>query len=305
MNLNQVTIPSVAVETSVTFYKKIGLHLIVHVPEQYARFECPNGESTFSIHKVEKVALGEGVIVYFEVENVDKKVKELEGLQLHGNTTTFDLLPTDQPWLWREARLKDPDGNQLILFYGGNNRKNPPWRIESSSETEEDSRLRGNEGNSLEIERKFLVTSDAFKKEAYTQTRIKQGYLSTDPERTVRVRIKGEKGFLTIKGKSNKTGTTRIEVEEEIAFAKAETLLKLCLPGIIDKTRYEVSIDQHTWEIDEFYGDNAGLLLAEIELSNENESFIKPTWIGEEVTADKKYYNSYISMHPFKDWNEK
>lgn len=305
MNLNQVTIPSVAVETSVAFYKKIGLHLIVHVPEQYARFECPNGESTFSIHKVEKVALGEGVIVYFEVENVDKKVKELQDLCLHGDTTTFDLLPTDQSWLWREARLKDPDGNHLILFYGGDNRKNPPWRIGSSSETEEDSRLRGNESNSLEIERKFLVTSDAFKKETHTQTRIKQGYLSTDPERTVRVRIKGEKGFLTIKGKSNETGTTRVEVEEEIAFAKAETLLKLCLSGIIDKTRYEVTIGHHTWEVDEFYGDNTGLLLAEIELSNENESFTKPTWIGEEVTADKKYYNSYISTHPFNTWNEK
>ncbi len=153
-----------------------------------------------------------------------------------------------------------------------------------------------------EIERKFLLTSDAFKKEAQTAIRITQGYLSTDPERTVRVRIKGDKGFLTIKGISNDSGTTRIEVEEEIAFAKAETLLKLCLPGIIDKTRYEVVMGKHTWEIDEFYGDNAGLLLAEIELTHENEAFLKSSWIGEEVTGQKQYYNSYISEHPFKNW---
>ena len=167
-----------------------------------------------------------------------------------------------------------------------------------------DSRLHGNETETTEIERKFLLTSEAFKKEAHSQVRIKQGYLSTDPKRTVRVRIKGDKGFLTIKGKSNDSGMSRIEVEEEIAFAKAETLLKLCLPGIIDKTRYEVNIDPHTWEIDEFYGDNAGLLLAEIELSNETESFSTPKWIGKEVTGDKKYYNSYISVHPYKNWEE-
>jgi CYTH domain-containing protein len=156
-----------------------------------------------------------------------------------------------------------------------------------------------------EIERKFLLTSDAFKKEAQTATRITQGYLSTDPERTVRVRIKGDKGFLTIKGISNDSGTTRIEVEEEIAFAKAETLLKLCLPGIIDKTRYEVIMGEHTWEIDVFYKENEGLLLAEIELNDEHETFLKPSWIGEEVTGDKKYYNSHISKNPFKDWEVK
>ena len=129
MNLNQVTIPSVAVETSVAFYQKLGLHLIVHVPDRYARFECPDGESTFSIHQVEALPSGPGVIVYFEVEDVDAKVAELQNLHLHGDSTVFELLPTDQSWLWREARLKDPDGNQLILFYGGDNRKNPPWRI--------------------------------------------------------------------------------------------------------------------------------------------------------------------------------
>jgi len=154
----------------------------------------------------------------------------------------------------------------------------------------------------LEIERKFLVTSNAFKEEAWQSTRITQGYLSTDPERTVRVRIKGEKGFLTIKGKSNDSGTTRIEVEEEIAFAKAETLLKLCLPGVIDKTRYEIKAGKHTWEVDEFYGKNKGLTVAEIELSTENETFTKPSWIGKEVTGDGKYYNSQLSKNSFGNW---
>ncbi|MFT5750573.1 MAG: adenylate cyclase [Flavobacteriales bacterium] len=155
-----------------------------------------------------------------------------------------------------------------------------------------------------EIERKFLVLSDAFKKEAQTTTRITQGYLSTDPERTVRVRIKGATGYLTIKGKSNESGTTRVEVEEEIAFAKAETLLSLCLPGVIDKTRHEVSSGNHLWEVDEFYGDNQGLIVAEIELNDENESFEKPKWLGTEVTGDKKYYNSQLSAHPYQHWGK-
>lgn len=153
-----------------------------------------------------------------------------------------------------------------------------------------------------EIERKFLLLSDAFKQEASKSTRITQGYLSTDPLRTVRVRIKGDQGFLTIKGKSNDSGTTRIEVEEEIALKKAQTLLALSLPGVIDKTRFEITAGKHTWEIDAFYGDNEGLLLAEIELTSENEVFDKPIWLGKEVTGDKKYYNSQLSKHPFKDW---
>jgi CYTH domain-containing protein len=154
----------------------------------------------------------------------------------------------------------------------------------------------------LEIERKFLVTSAAFKEVAQKTTRITQGYLSTDPERTVRVRIKGEKGFLTIKGKSNDSGTTRVEVEEEIAVDKAQTLLSLCLPGVIDKTRYEYTAGNHTWEIDEFYGDNEGLTIAEIELNAEKEDFTTPEWIGNEVTGDNKYYNSQLSENPFKNW---
>ncbi len=154
----------------------------------------------------------------------------------------------------------------------------------------------------LEIERKFLVTSAAFKEVAQKATRITQGYLSTDPERTVRVRIKGDKGFLTIKGKSNDSGTTRVEVEEEIAVDKAQTLLSLCLPGVIDKTRYEYTVGNHTWEIDEFYGENEGLTVAEIELNSEEEDFTKPDWIGNEVTGDNKYYNSQLSENPFKKW---
>ncbi|MEP0264810.1 CYTH domain-containing protein [Dokdonia sp.] len=292
MNLNQVTIPSLDVTKSITFYQKLGLHLIVHTHERYARFECPDGESTFSIHQVEELPSGDGVVVYFETKTLDEDVS-----RLRENGITFDLLPTDQSWLWREARLKDPDGNQLILFFGGDNRKNPPWRIGNEISTKAEIKA-----ETTEIERKFLLTSDAFKKEASRSFRITQGYLTTDIERTVRVRIKGDKAYLTIKGKSNEGGTTRVEVEEEIAFAKAETLLKLCLPGVIDKTRYEVNIGNHTWEIDEFYGENKGLFLAEIELKNEEESFQKPAWVGKEVTGNKKYYNSYISTHPYTLW---
>jgi CYTH domain-containing protein len=132
--------------------------------------------------------------------------------------------------------------------------------------------------------------------------RITQGYLSTDKERTVRVRIKGEKGFLTIKGKSNDSGLSRYEWEKEIELQEAQQLLQLCLPGAIDKTRYEILIENHTWEIDIFHGENNGLLLAEIELQSEEEYFLKPEWLVKEVTGDIKYYNSYISEKPFKEW---
>jgi adenylate cyclase len=154
----------------------------------------------------------------------------------------------------------------------------------------------------IEIERKFLVTSDVFKKEAFTQNRIKQGYLSSVPERTVRVRIKGNKGFLTIKGISNDSGLSRFEWEKEIPVEEAEKLLLLCEAGVIDKTRFEVKTSKHIVEIDEFYGDNEGLIMAEIELESETESFEKPIWLGEEVTNDKRYYNSYLSNNPFKSW---
>ena len=296
MNLNQVTIPSLDVAKSIAFYKKLGLHLIVEALPRYARFECPEGDATFSIHQVAKLPEGEGTIVYFETARLDEEVSRLREKGIN-----FNLLPTDQSWLWREARLKDPDGNQIILYFAGDNRKNPPWRV-SNVEHSEDSRLRGNENETLEIERKFLVSSDSYKTETQKSTRITQGYLSTDRERTVRIRIKGEQAFLTIKGKSNESGTTRVEVEEEIAFAKAKALLNLCLPGIIDKTRYEVLLGNHVWEIDEFYGENEGLTIAEIELKSESETFIKPEWIGKEVTGDKKYYNSQLSRQPYTRW---
>jgi adenylate cyclase len=154
----------------------------------------------------------------------------------------------------------------------------------------------------LEIERKFLVTSDAFKEEAFAHNRIKQGYLSSVPERTVRIRIKGDKGFLTIKGISNESGMSRFEWEKEIPVDEAEKLLFLCETGVIDKTRFEVKTGNHIVEIDEFYGENEGLIMAEIELKSENESFEKPIWIGTEVTNDKKYYNAYLSNNPFKNW---
>ena len=124
MNLNQVTIPSLDVEKATEFYKKLGLHLIVDARPRYVRFELPDGDATFSIHLVDELQKGEGISVYFQNENLDEVVNELidKGFQ-------FDLLPTDQPWLWREARLKDLDGNQLIIYSAGENRKNPPWRI--------------------------------------------------------------------------------------------------------------------------------------------------------------------------------
>lgn len=149
-----------------------------------------------------------------------------------------------------------------------------------------------------EIERKFLLKTIDFLKDK-TGKRITQGYLSADPERTVRVRLKGDQGFLTIKGKSNDSGLSRYEWEKEITTQEAEELLQLCLPGVIDKTRYEIKIEQHTWEIDIFHGENNGLNLAEIELQSETETFSKPEWIGQEVTGDKRYYNSYLSKTPY------
>ena len=155
----------------------------------------------------------------------------------------------------------------------------------------------------IEIERKFLVTSKAFKREAFTQNIIAQGYLSSVPERTVRVRIKGDKAFLTIKGASNETGLSRFEWEKEIIVDEAKKLLLLCEKGVIDKTRFEVKVGQHIFEVDEFYGENEGLIIAEIELDSEKETFEKPLWLGEEVSNDRRYYNSYLSSHPFTKWS--
>ena len=124
MNLNQVTVPSLNVENAILFYEKLGLKLIVKSLPNYARFECPDGNATFSIHLTETLPQGDGVYVYFECEDLDAHVASLKE-----NGIQFEKEPIDERWLWREARLKDPDGNQLILFYGGENRINPPWRI--------------------------------------------------------------------------------------------------------------------------------------------------------------------------------
>ncbi|CDF81107.1 adenylate cyclase [Formosa agariphila KMM 3901] len=154
----------------------------------------------------------------------------------------------------------------------------------------------------IEIERKFLVKSDAFKAEAYKHTKIVQGFLNTHKARTVRVRVKGNEGFLTVKGQSTKDGLERFEWEKAIEKSDAEALLKLCEDGVIDKIRYEIKMNQHVFEVDEFFGDNAGLIVAEIELSHPTEIISKPLWLGKEVTGEVRYYNSQLSKQPYKTW---
>lgn len=154
----------------------------------------------------------------------------------------------------------------------------------------------------IEIERKFLVNNTDFVAEATSQTRIIQGYLNSNPERTVRIRIKGDKGFITIKGKGNESGTTRLEWEKEITITEAELLLGICETGIIAKIRYEIPVGNHFYEVDIFEGENQGLILAEIELKDENEWFEKPNWLSNEVTNNEKYYNAYLSNNPYTNW---
>ncbi len=154
-----------------------------------------------------------------------------------------------------------------------------------------------------EIEHKFLVKGD-FKTHSKKQTRITQGYLSSVPERTVRVRVKGEKGFITIKGIGNESGASRYEWEKEIPVNEVQDLLKICEPGIIDKTRYLVEFEGFTWEVDEFYGNNEGLIVAEIELPEEDTVFKKPSWTGNEVTGDVKYFNSMLMKNPYCNWKK-
>lgn len=154
----------------------------------------------------------------------------------------------------------------------------------------------------IETERKFLVRSEVFREEAQSATRIVQGFLNTHPERTVRVRIRGDKGFITVKGKSGENGLSRFEWEKEVPVAEAEALLPLCEKGMIEKIRHEIKAGRHLIEVDEFLGENAGLLIAEIELASEDEEFYKPDWLGEEVTGDVRYYNSQLSKEPYKSW---
>lgn len=153
-----------------------------------------------------------------------------------------------------------------------------------------------------EIERKFLVKDDSFKKMAYHSSRILQGYICSARGRTVRIRIRDEKGFLTIKGPAGGNGLSRYEWEKEIPLEEAEELMKLCELGMIDKTRFLVRSGKHVFEIDEFYGENEGLVVAEVELASEDETYEKPDFIGEEVTGDVRYYNSFLMRTPYKTW---
>lgn len=152
-----------------------------------------------------------------------------------------------------------------------------------------------------EIERKFLVDGD-FKPYSFKTIRIVQGYLSSVPERTVRIRVKETKAFLTVKGKTDNSGVSRYEWEKEIPVDEAKELLKLCEPGVIDKSRYLVKVGAHVFEVDEFYGENEGLVIAEIELKSGDEPFEKPEWLGKEVTGDACYYNASLIKSPYKSW---
>ena len=156
----------------------------------------------------------------------------------------------------------------------------------------------------LEIERKFLVRGDSFKRQAYDSSRIQQWYICSGRGRTVRVRIRDARGYLTIKGPSENGGLSRYEFEKEITLDEAEHLMKLCEPGIIDKTRYLVKSGNHTFEVDEFYGENEGLVMAEVELGSEDEPYEKPDFIGMEVTGDRRYYNAQLRVNPYARWRE-
>ena len=156
----------------------------------------------------------------------------------------------------------------------------------------------------LEIERKFLVRNDDYKRQAFDSSRICQGYICSGHGRTVRVRIRDQRGYLTIKGPSNADGISRYEFEKEITLDEAQHLMQLCEPGRIDKTRYLVKSGDHTFEVDEFYGENEGLVIAEVELQSEDESFEKPDFIGKEVTGDRRYYNGHLSKIPYCVWRE-
>lgn len=156
--------------------------------------------------------------------------------------------------------------------------------------------------NHIETERKFLVKDDTYKRYATESHRMTQGYICRESGRTVRVRISDGRGWLTIKGASSGNGLSRYEWEKEIPADEAERLLDLCMEGTIDKTRYIVPFEGHSFEVDEFYGDNEGLTVAEVELENETEPFSRPEWLGKEVTGDRRYYNSMLTEHPYSHW---
>ena len=158
----------------------------------------------------------------------------------------------------------------------------------------------------VEIERKFLVAGE-YKPFATESVHISQGYLNSASGRTVRVRVRGDKGYLTVKGPSKDGGLSRFEWEMEIPLADAEAMLELCEKGVIDKTRWLIPAGDgvHTWEVDEFHGANEGLVVAEIELTSESDSFERPSWLGPEVTGDRRYYNSQLTLHPYSKWTKR
>ena len=155
-----------------------------------------------------------------------------------------------------------------------------------------------------EIERKYLVLDDSFKHEAFSKSHIQQGYICSERGRTVRIRIRDSRAYITIKGPSTDNGLSRYEFEQEIPLADAEQLMKLCEPGMIDKTRWLVKSGDHTFEVDEFHGDNDGLIVAEVELRDATDVPEIPHFIGKEVTGDRRYYNSQLRQHPFKSWTD-
>ena len=154
----------------------------------------------------------------------------------------------------------------------------------------------------LEIERKFLVLNDSYKKEAFNHSHIRQGYICSGEGRTVRVRIRDNRAYITIKGPTPEGGQSCYEFEKEIALEEGRQLMRLCEPGMIDKIRWLVKSGKHTFEVDEFFGDNEGLVMAEVELSSVDEQVIIPSFIGEEVTGDPRYFNSHLRIHPYRTW---
>lgn len=155
----------------------------------------------------------------------------------------------------------------------------------------------------LEIERKFLVVGD-YKSQAVSHSRIVQGYICSEKGRTVRVRLRDDRGYLTIKGPSRDGGLSRYEFEKEITMDEALSLLRLCEPGIIDKVRWLIPMGRHTFEVDEFFGDNEGLVVAEVELASEDEAYERPDFLGREVTGERRFYNSCLRAYPYKEWSE-
>ncbi|MBR4688118.1 MAG: CYTH domain-containing protein [Bacteroidales bacterium] len=153
----------------------------------------------------------------------------------------------------------------------------------------------------IETERKFLVKDDGYKAQAVESHRIRQGYIAHDMGRSVRVRVLDDKGILTVKGPFVGLGS-RPEWEKEISLQEAEDLFRLCKPGSIDKTRWIVPAGERKFEVDEFHGDNEGLVMAEIELKSQDEAFGRPSWLGDEVTGDPRFYNGYLARNPFKNW---